>query len=146
MTLSRYPATCQPVSSVDLVAIRHVAVNCALQAATRMILKTESPEIHKSPGTVLKDKVELCKNGQTWQAVTNRGECKNMADPNGEILTLDDVAAFLKAGKRTVYRLAQNGDIPAFKLGGTWRFRRSELNSWIDIQSNQRKPTGKAPR
>ena len=45
-----------------------------------------------------------------------------------EILTLDDVAAYLKAGKRTVYRLAQKGEIPAFKLGGTWRFRRSELD------------------
>lgn len=48
-----------------------------------------------------------------------------------EILTLDEVAAFLKAGKRTVYRLAQSGAIPAFKLGGTWRFRRSELDEWI---------------
>ncbi|MDZ7924044.1 MAG: helix-turn-helix domain-containing protein [Marinagarivorans sp.] len=33
--------------------------------------------------------------------------------------------------KRTVYRLAQKGEIPAFKLGGTWRFRRSELDAWI---------------
>ncbi|WP_072760111.1 helix-turn-helix domain-containing protein [Rhodanobacter sp. OK091] len=69
-----------------------------------------------------------------------------MAGSDGEILTLDEVAAFLKAGKRTVYRLAQNGQIPAFKLGGTWRFRRSELDSWIDANSNQRKPIGKAQR
>lgn len=48
-----------------------------------------------------------------------------------EIFTLDEVSAYLKAGKRTVYRLAQNGEIPAFKLGGTWRFRRSELDRWI---------------
>ena len=40
-------------------------------------------------------------------------------------------AALAKAGKRTVYRLAQSGEIPAFKLGGTWRFRRSELDRWI---------------
>ena len=50
-----------------------------------------------------------------------------MADPEGEILTLDEVAAYLKAGKRTVYRLAAEGKLPAFKLGGTWRFRRTEL-------------------
>ena len=56
---------------------------------------------------------------------------KMMTDTDGEILTLDEVAAYLKAGKRTVYRLAQKGDIPAFKLGGTWRFRRSELDAWI---------------
>jgi len=54
-----------------------------------------------------------------------------MADPEGEILTLDEVAVYLKAGKRTVYRLAQGGDIPAFKLGGSWRFRRAELDRWI---------------
>ena len=62
---------------------------------------------------------------------------------DGEILTLDEVAVFLKAGKRTVYRSAQNGDIPAFKLGGTWRFRRSELERWIDENSNQRPPARK---
>lgn len=54
-----------------------------------------------------------------------------MSEQPDEILTIDEVAAFLKAGKRTVYRLAASGEIPAFKLGGTWRFRRSELNQWI---------------
>ena len=54
-----------------------------------------------------------------------------MADLEGEILTLDEVAAYLKAGKRTVYRLAKQREIPAFKLGGTWRFRRAELDRWI---------------
>lgn len=48
-----------------------------------------------------------------------------------EILTLDEVSNFLKVGKRTVYRLAAAGETPAFKLGGSWRFRRSELESWI---------------
>ena len=54
-----------------------------------------------------------------------------MAELDGEILTLDEVAAYLKAGKRTVYRLAAEGKLPAFKLGGTWRFRRSDLDDWI---------------
>ncbi len=57
-----------------------------------------------------------------------------MTDADGEILTLDEVAAYLKAGKKTVYRLAQQGQIPGFKLGGTWRFRRSELDRWIAAQ------------
>lgn len=69
-----------------------------------------------------------------------------MTGSDGEILTLDEVAAYLKAGKRTVYRFAQNGDIPAFKLGGTWRFRRSELERWIDANSNQQMTTGKERR
>ena len=57
-----------------------------------------------------------------------------MTDADGEILTLDEVAAYLKAGKKTVYRLAQQGQIPSFKLGGTWRFRRTELDRWIAAQ------------
>ncbi|MDD1150196.1 helix-turn-helix domain-containing protein [Pseudomonas sp. TNT2022 ID357] len=54
-----------------------------------------------------------------------------MSNHPDEILTIDEVAAFLKAGKRTVYRLAASGKLPAFKLGGTWRFRRSDLEKWI---------------
>lgn len=61
-----------------------------------------------------------------------------MTSTDGEILTLEEVAAYLKAGKRTVYRLAQKGEIPAFKLGGTWRFRRSELDSWIAERINKK--------
>lgn len=54
-----------------------------------------------------------------------------MSDQSDEILTIEEVATYLKAGKRTVYRLASSGKIPAFKLGGTWRFRRAELDQWI---------------
>ena len=43
-----------------------------------------------------------------------------MIEPDGDTLTLDVIAAYhLKAGKRTVYWLASNSEIPAFKLGGT---------------------------
>lgn len=66
------------------------------------------------------------------------------ADQSSEIFTLDEVSEYLKAGKRTIYRLAQNGTIPAFKLGGTWRFRRSELDRWIadGIVAAQNKNSG----
>ena len=50
---------------------------------------------------------------------------------SGEIFTLDEVAAYLKVGKRTVYRLAATKKIPAFKVGGTWRFPRREIDRWI---------------
>lgn len=58
-----------------------------------------------------------------------------MPDSKDEILTLDEVAAYLKVGKRTVYRLAAAGKIPAFKLGGIWRFKRADLDRWIADQS-----------
>ncbi len=71
-----------------------------------------------------------------------------MANVESEILTLEEVAAYLKAGKRTVYRLASNGQIPAFKLGGTWRFRRAELDRWIDsriVKCDETKSGGNKP-
>lgn len=88
----------------------------------------------------------LRKNWLDLASNSHQGRSCNMTGSDGEILTLDEVAAYLKAGKRTVYRFAQNGDIPAFKLGGTWRFRRSELERWIDANSNQHKTTGKGRR
>ncbi|WP_445659477.1 helix-turn-helix domain-containing protein [Aquincola tertiaricarbonis] len=51
------------------------------------------------------------------------------------ICTLDELAAYLKVGKRTLYRLAAHGEIPAFKVGGTWRFRQSEIDRWINDQT-----------
>lgn len=57
-----------------------------------------------------------------------------MNEAENDILTLDEVAAYLKVGKKTAYRLAQQGQMPGFKLGGSWRFRRSELDLWIATQ------------
>ena len=59
-----------------------------------------------------------------------------MKDDTGEIFTLDEVAAYLKVGKRTVYRLAAARKVPAFKVGGTWRFSRQEIDLWIKRQTN----------
>jgi excisionase family DNA binding protein len=74
--------------------------------------------------------------GQTLEhsATLRQPISQTMTETDGEILTLDEVAAYLKAGKKTVYRLAQQGQIPSFKLGGTWRFRRIELDRWIAEQ------------
>ena len=58
------------------------------------------------------------------------------AGMESEILTLEEVSIYLKAGKRTVYRLAAEGRLPAFKLGGSWRFRRSDLCNWIAANLN----------
>ncbi len=49
-----------------------------------------------------------------------------------EILTLPEVAQLLKVAEKTVYTMAQRGDLPAFKVGGQWRFRRADLDDWID--------------
>jgi len=50
---------------------------------------------------------------------------------NDEIFTLKEVAAYLKIGERTVYRLVQEGKLPGFKVGGSWRFKRTDIEDWI---------------
>ena len=57
-----------------------------------------------------------------------------MNQTDDEILTLDEVAVYLKAGKKTVYRLAPQGGRPGFKLGGAWRVRPGGLERWIAAQ------------
>jgi CRISPR-associated endonuclease/helicase Cas3 len=51
-----------------------------------------------------------------------------------EVLTIKEVAALLKLAEKTVYAMAQAGEIPAFKIRGQWRIRRTELDQWIDAQ------------
>lgn len=52
----------------------------------------------------------------------------------GEILTIREVAEYLKITERTVYRLAAAKLIPAFKVGGAWRFRIVDIDNWIAAQ------------
>ena len=54
-----------------------------------------------------------------------------------EILTLPEVAQLLKVAEKTVYTMAQKGDLPAFKVGGQWRFRRTDLDAWIDAKTRR---------
>ena len=54
-----------------------------------------------------------------------------MTDP---ILTLPEVAVLLKVAEKTVYTMAQTGQIPAFKVRGQWRFKHDDIDRWIDEQ------------
>ncbi|MBY0354318.1 MAG: helix-turn-helix domain-containing protein [Rickettsiales bacterium] len=51
-----------------------------------------------------------------------------------DIMTIKEVSEFLKLKEKTAYALAARGDIPGFKVGGSWRFRKSELEKWIKKQ------------
>lgn len=51
-----------------------------------------------------------------------------------EILTIEDVASYLRLTPQTIYRWAQEKRIPAVKLGKEWRFRRSIIDAWLDAQ------------
>ena len=53
----------------------------------------------------------------------------------GEILTLSEVAEYLKIPKKTAYKVVRSGDLRAFKAGKHWRVQRAELGAWIARQS-----------
>ena len=54
--------------------------------------------------------------------------------PSHDILTLEEVATYLRLKPQTIYRWAQERRIPAVKLGKEWRFRKSILDRWLDEQ------------
>ena len=60
---------------------------------------------------------------------------------NDEILTLREVAKYLKLAEKTAYRLAAEGKLPGFKAGGSWRFKKTDVETWISEQkgNSQRK-------
>ena len=49
-----------------------------------------------------------------------------------DIMTLEEVAKYLKLKPQTIYTWAQDGKIPAAKLGKEWRFRKRILDKWLD--------------
>lgn len=55
-----------------------------------------------------------------------------------QIMTVKDVASYLKLNERTVYRMATSAKIPAFKVGTSWRFKREDIEKWIEKQKNDR--------
>jgi excisionase family DNA binding protein len=61
---------------------------------------------------------------------------------NDEILTIKQVAGYLKVNERTIYRLAASAELPAFKVGNSWRFKRSDLEAWIKAQKGEKRGVG----
>jgi len=56
-----------------------------------------------------------------------------------DIMTSREVAEYLRLPITTVYKLASEKGIPAFRAGKHWRFRRTDIEEWINIQSKQAK-------
>ncbi len=66
------------------------------------------------------------------------------AGQDGEILTVLEVARFLRVPKSTVYKLARLGQLPASKVGKHWRFLRQDVQRWIHGRAQQ--PSGAGGR
>ena len=55
-------------------------------------------------------------------------------EKQNDLMALPELARYLKVASRTVYLWAQQGKIPGFKLGSSWRFRRTEIDHWMESQ------------
>jgi len=61
------------------------------------------------------------------------------------LMTLQQVAEYLQIKERTIYGWAQKGQIPSFKLGNVWRFKREDIDLWIEERKRDT-PRSKALR
>jgi len=57
-----------------------------------------------------------------------------------EVLTLKEVALLLRIAERTAYMMVQRGDLPGFKVGGQWRFKRADIDTWMEGQKLAERP------
>lgn len=52
------------------------------------------------------------------------------------LMTVDELAKYLRMKKVTIYKHAQEGKLPGFKVGSTWRFKKTTIDKWIEDQEN----------
>ena len=55
------------------------------------------------------------------------------------LMTVDELAKYLRMKKVTIYKHAQGRKLPGFKVGSTWRFKKSTIDRWIEAQENTNK-------
>lgn len=65
-----------------------------------------------------------------------------MQTQQDEVLTIDELATYLKVSKSTLYKLVQERKVPGQKVGKHWRFLRSSIDEWLKQETEQR-PTEK---
>lgn len=54
-----------------------------------------------------------------------------MTDESDTVLTIDELARYLKVSKSTLYKLCQAGQVPGRKIGRHWRFSRTVIDEWL---------------
>jgi len=60
-----------------------------------------------------------------------------------QVLTIKEVAEILKLAEKTVYSMAQAGELPAFKVRAKWRIRKVDFEKWMAEQAASRAKPGK---
>jgi excisionase family DNA binding protein len=69
-------------------------------------------------------------------STTNLAKTMPSSAADNAIMTIGEVADYLKVTERTIYRLAGAKKIPSFKVGGSWRFSKADIDRWIREQSS----------
>ena len=59
-----------------------------------------------------------------------------MAESNPPVMTIAEVAEYLRIPRGSIYKLAQQGKIPCQKVGRHWRFRREALDQWLSLTAH----------
>lgn len=54
-----------------------------------------------------------------------------MTETSGEVMSLDELAVYLKVSKSTLYKLVQQGEFPGQKVGKQWRFHKRAVDDWL---------------
>ena len=55
-----------------------------------------------------------------------------MTEQSNDVLTINELAIYLKIAKSTLYKLAQDGRLPGQKVGKHWRFRKASIDRWLE--------------
>lgn len=55
------------------------------------------------------------------------------------VMTIEELATYLKVAKSTLYKLAQTGRVPGQKVGKHWRFRKESIDAWLDANPRKKK-------
>ena len=62
-----------------------------------------------------------------------------MDQKEGEVLTVADVAEYLRVHPSTIYKLLKARTLPAFRIGTDWRFKREHIDEWRVAQEKRPK-------
>jgi excisionase family DNA binding protein len=69
-----------------------------------------------------------------------------MKEEQLEIMTVKDVAVYLKMKPVTIYKLAKEGRIPAFRVASFWRFKKDLIDKWLSEESRKNLDSSKQPK
>jgi excisionase family DNA binding protein len=96
------------------------------------------PAFHRTGDLSLRHPVPITTSvmNDAMAATTSMNMDRN-AQSDSEILTILEVARFLRVPKSTVYKLARLGQLPASKIGKHWRFLRRDIHDWVHSRGSQ---------